>query len=398
MNANNRNFLLLQGPMSYFFREVYFHLKSKNYNVKKICFNGGDLFLSSGIETIKYTEKAQNFIEFLEKLDAGNNFTDVVFYNDCRFYHSEAKRFFANKNVKFHIFEEGYFRPYWVTYENIGVNNFSNIPRDKNFYENLKPYDEENHIFKKFKSTFAKKILYTYIYYVFRTYFEKSDFKFYIPHRTTPPEIEANGWFKKLLLHKIKSIFNNKRQKKFLSLGKKFFLIALQLCSDSQIQFHSDYKDMKDFLVNVIKDFAENSPEDTYLVVKSHPEDNGVAELEKFVLEIAEKHNLKERIYYFDGGNMPKFLDAMLAMVTINSTAGISALHHNKPVKLMGRAFYNFAGLTDQKNLAEFWHNQEKPDELLFQKFKNYIMQKTQINGSFYSKEGINLILNNIRF
>ncbi|MDX1950524.1 MAG: capsular biosynthesis protein [Rickettsiales bacterium] len=397
MKDEKRKFLLLQGPMSYFFKELYLHLKNSNFEVTKICFNGGDLFLSAGIDTIKFTEKPSEFLNFLKILQLRNNFTDVVFYGDCRFYHLEAKKFFADKNVKFHIFEEGYFRPYWVTYENIGVNDCSDIPRNKEFYQNLEIYEENNHKFQKLKPTLAKKILLTYIYYVFRVFFEKTEFKNYLPHRTSLPEIEANGWFKKLLTYKITNYKARKLQKKISKSGKKFFLVALQLCSDSQIQFHSDYADMRDFISKILEDFAKNSPSDIHLVFKSHPEENGVAGLEKFVKENAKKFNLQDRVIYIDGGNMPKFLDDMQGLIAINSTAAISALHHKKPVKIMGRALYNFEGLTSQKPLAEFWHTSEKPDEELFLKFKNYVMQKTQINGSFYSKEGVDLILRNIK-
>jgi capsular polysaccharide export protein len=45
---------------------------------------------------------------------------------------------------------------------------------------------------------------------------------------------------------------------------------------------------------------------------------------------------------------MPELLTHAKAVVTINSTAGISALMHNKPLKVMGNALYDIKGMTYQ--------------------------------------------------
>jgi capsular polysaccharide export protein len=87
----------------------------------------------------------------------------------------------------------------------------------------------------------------------------------------------------------------------------------------------------------------------------------------------------------------------MEAMITINSTSGISALIHNKPVLALGKAIYNFKGLTSQQSLSEFWNSPQKPEEDLIIKFKSYLINETQINGSFYSKDGIDMIIENLR-
>ena len=47
--------------------------------------------------------------------------------------------------------------------------------------------------------------------------------------------------------------------------------------------------------------------------------------------------------------------------VTINSTVGVTALHHGVPVKVLGNAVFNVAGLTSQSPLAAFWHTEVGP-------------------------------------
>ena len=73
-------------------------------------------------------------------------------------------------------------------------------------------------------------------------------------------------------------------------------------------------------------------------------------------------------------------------MVTLNSTSGLSALIHNMPVKLLGRAHYDIPGLTSRQPLAEFWQNPQPPDRELFAAYRLYHINVTQINGSFYSR------------
>jgi capsular polysaccharide export protein len=51
----------------------------------------------------------------------------------------------------------------------------------------------------------------------------------------------------------------------------------------------------------------------------------------------------------------------------------------------MGNAIYNIEGLTcKESSLEEFWIKQCTPDKDLYQKYKNYLIHTTQLNGSFY--------------
>ena len=52
----------------------------------------------------------------------------------------------------------------------------------------------------------------------------------------------------------------------------------------------------------------------------------------------------------------------------------------------MGRALYDVMGLTDQKPLDELWANPSTPDRDFYLKFREYLIEHTQLNGSFYGK------------
>ena len=80
------------------------------------------------------------------------------------------------------------------------------------------------------------------------------------------------------------------------------------------------------------------------------------------------------------------------AVITINSTAGLSALIHNKPLKVMGQALYDIKGLTYQGQLNQYWRSNFTPDMRLFKKFSTYLRVTTQINAVFYGRKSPEMV------
>lgn len=102
------------------------------------------------------------------------------------------------------------------------------------------------------------------------------------------------------------------------------------------------------------------------------------------IKRLSKEYGLGERVIYVHDLPMPELLRHAKAVVTINSTAGISALIHNKPLKVMGNALYDIKGLTYQGHLHQFWQADFKPDIKLFKKFRGYLLVKTQVNAVYY--------------
>jgi hypothetical protein len=73
-------------------------------------------------------------------------------------------------------------------------------------------------------------------------------------------------------------------------------------------------------------------------------------------------------------------------VAVINSTVGLSALHHGTPLMVLGDAMYDFTGLSFQGPLDSFWTQAEQgaPDMALYDRFRAYLVHHTQLNGSFY--------------
>lgn len=129
-------------------------------------------------------------------------------------------------------------------------------------------------------------------------------------------------------------------------------------------------------------------------MIKHHPMDRGHRLYRPLIKRLSKEYGLGERVIYVHDLPMPELLRHAKAVVTINSTAGISALIHNKPLKVMGNSLYDIVDLTYQGTLDDFWLTKFKPDIKLFKKFKEYLLFKTQINHVFYGNEKINKSIN----
>jgi capsular polysaccharide export protein len=63
--------------------------------------------------------------------------TDVVLYGDCRPLHRAALEALSDDCRRVHVWEEGYFRPNWVTLEAGDVNGYSRLPRRSTTYAEI---------------------------------------------------------------------------------------------------------------------------------------------------------------------------------------------------------------------------------------------------------------------
>ena len=94
---------------------------------------------------------------------------------------------------------------------------------------------------------------------------------------------------------------------------------------------------------------------------------------------------MEKRVLVFHDVYLPSCLKHAKGTVTINSTVGLSAIGHGTATLTLGDAIYNIEGLTNKhRSLKKFWHQPKKPDDALYQKFRQYLLEHTQLNGSFY--------------
>ena len=133
--SRERHFLFLRGPFGPFFRQVADQLGISGFKVTKIVFDGGDLSDWGYLKPhTRYPEDEALWPAWIDRFLAERKITDLVVFNDCIEVHMAAIAAAKRRGLRVHVFEEGYFRPLWITLETDGVNAYSPCPRDPDFY------------------------------------------------------------------------------------------------------------------------------------------------------------------------------------------------------------------------------------------------------------------------
>lgn len=387
-----RSFLFLQGPHGPFFHKLGRLLKEERHRVTRINFNGGDVFDWTGSDTIAFRERAEVWPFFLADFLHKYTPTDLVTFGDCRPVLETGLRIAKSFGARCHVFEEGYIRPDWITLELNGVNGKSTLPRDPEWFrEKAKGLPEKVTI--KLRSNVMVGMMYHVGAYYAAKCAAKSFFPHFRSHRPYCEWTEARHWALKLLMARNHAKRGQNFQNSFLASRRQFFLFCLQLGSDSQISRHSPFSNMKSAIVKVLASFAAKMKDGTSLVVKNHPLDSGIARLDLFTFEVARRLGIENRVFFTQGGVLDDYIKASRGVIVINSTVGMSSLHHHRPTIALGRAIYAIPGLVNCCDLDDFWSSPEPPDESLYRAFRTVLLHKTQMNGSFYTEEGMRSVL-----
>ncbi|WPL18866.1 Capsule polysaccharide biosynthesis protein [Thiorhodovibrio winogradskyi] len=122
-------------------------------------------------------------------------------------------------------------------------------------------------------------------------------------------------------------------------LPKRYVLFPLQVRQDSQLTVHSPLygNQLDEVITGLVEALADIAPE-LVLVVKLHPADRDKTDYDPLIRRFGQ-------VFWLDGGDIRALLPAAQAVVTINSTVGIEAMIFNRPVVVLGRAYYGFDGL-----------------------------------------------------
>ena len=127
-DPNNRNFLFLQGPHGPYFHRLAKMLRAAGGQVWRVGFNAGDrAFWFGGAGYIPFQGTIEDWPDTFSSIVAEHGITDIVLYGDTRPIHADAIAAATAAGLQIHVFEEGYMRPYWVTYERAGTNGNSKL-------------------------------------------------------------------------------------------------------------------------------------------------------------------------------------------------------------------------------------------------------------------------------
>lgn len=380
----DRNILMLQGPVGPFFSRLAKDLRWAGANVHKVNFNGGDWFYYPR-EATGFSDDISKFPAFLNRICEEKRIDTIMLFGDCRGMHRIANEHAEAQGIEVFVFEEGYIRPDYITMERHGVNGRSAMPRGGIFY--LNSAAPEPAPTSEVGPTFWRTAGWAFTYYFWAVVLWPL-FPRYRHHR---PLDWFDGlrwvrgtyrkyWYRWKERHVVRRLTGDDHP--------PFFLVPLQVHNDAQVGVHSLFDDVEEFIREVTDSFANHAPDDVHLVVKHHPMDRPYTDYTSLVRRLRDETGLGRRLIYVHDPHLPTLIGKAEGLITINSTTGLSAIHHAKPTLALGDAVYRIDGLTATASLDDFWSKAGDypvhPD--LYRNFRHQLIYRTQLNGSFYKR------------
>jgi capsular polysaccharide export protein len=390
LTGEQRVFLFLQGPHGPFFHRLGAMIRRTGAQVWRVGFNAGDRFFWRDRKSyLPYTGTPEDWPGHFIQILTEKQVTDIVLYGDTRPIHAHAVEIAKAKGLRVHVFEEGYLRPYWVTYERGGANGHSRLMETSvaHMRRALANSDMDTALPPASWGDMRQHIFYGAAYHFCVLGFNRK-YRAFRPHRSLSVGQEFRLYLKRLILMPVHAIERRLATLRVRYGGFPYHLALLQLEHDASFQAHSPFSTMSDFLETVVKGFAEGAPGHHHLVVKAHPLEDGRVPVRRELRRLARKYEIESRVHFVRGGKLARLLDEARSAVTVNSTAAQQVLWRGIPLKTFGDAVYAKPEFVSTKPLPQFFAQSERPDRKAYTDYRRYLLETSQIAGGFYSSSG----------
>ena len=415
--ATEKKALFLQGPYSYFFRDLGCLLQEQGCSVTALTFHPGDSYLMRGLPQIGWrkllnqytsegnateletyysarvkklekrllTTKEKEFFNtyykavkgFLEKERIGI----LLCHNDTRWQHAYALEAARQLQLPAFVFELGLFRPNTITMDPKGVNASNSVPRESSFYRGFST--ERRVKSDRTDSGISTKKRNLIIAFFLLFYKAGKVFGLNAPENKIMRLRDYASRFRAAYGKK-------RREQPRENLPRRFFFVPFQVVNDSQTLLYSPYRDMETMaeeVIGALKKFnGKRAPEKRAAVVfKEHPMDRGAVSYER----LREKYRDDEEVRILAGGDISEFIDKSLGVVTINSTVGLDAISRGKKVMCIGQAFYAIEGIALQGAPETLAEDLEAfavftPDREVVRGFLHFLKNEYSMEGNEY--------------
>ena len=394
----NRVFLFLQGPHGPFFDQLGRMLRAAGARTWRVGFNRGDqAFWTERDSYIAHVDPPEEWAGRAGALLDEKGVTDLVLYGDTRPIHAAAIAAARARGITVHVFEEGYLRPYWITYERGGANGHSRImemsvDQMRRALEGLdldlpdapaRWGDMRQHVF-------YGALYHFYVFVMNRAY---AGFR---THRALSVGQEFRLYLRRLALMPFHWLDRSVATWRVKTGGFPYHLALLQLEHDASFRDHGPFDRMEQFLSVLIEGFARGAPAHHHLVFKAHPLEDGRTPLRADIRRIAAAHGVARRVHYLRGGKLARLLNDARSAVTVNSTAAQQALWRGLPLKAFGQAVYLKPEFVSDQPLEAFFQNPTRPDSRAYRDYRHFLLETSQITGSFYSARGRRQLLRQV--
>jgi capsular polysaccharide export protein len=395
--TRDRRFLFLQGPHGPWFHQLGGLLRAAGAQVWRVGFNLGDRVFWPGPGYIAFDAPQDEWPATCARLIEAHGITDLVLYGDTRAIHAQAVAEARARGLTVHVFEEGYLRPYWVTYERGGSNGHSRL-MDLTVAEMRAALARIDLDLPDAPATWGdmrQHMAWGALYHGFVALGSRA-YRHFRPHRALTVGQEFLLYLRRLLLMPVHRIERRLATARIRRGGFPYHLAILQLEHDASFRDHSPFASLTDFLALVIDGFARGAPRHHHLVFKAHPLEDGRAALLPEIRRLAAAHGLTGRVHFVRGGKLAELLNHARSAVTVNSTAGQQALWRGLPLRSFGRAVYAKPEFVSFQPLEAFFAAPDRPDTRAYRDYRHFLLETSQVVGGYYSSRGRRALLRQV--
>ena len=385
-----RRLLFINAPFGPFFRELAQTLEAAGCQVFRIVVEGGELMETRSKNRIRFNGGDRDWGTFVEQRIRTLKIDGVVTFNDTLPRTRDALAIAKRLRIARYVLENGYLRPYWVTFDRDGVNGHSPLPSDPRFYVDEAGPTPSHEAFE-FRE--RHHVVNTVVHFAWSA--ALSPFLRFNASAFGDSVWKQAGWYSKEWIWRN----SHSETEKLADLrarrdsGRRLYLHLMQKPGDAQLTEHSRHVDNNGHLAEVLESLAKSAPADVDLVIKQHPLDYGKEQSPRFVRDLSRKLGIEGRVVYLRKTSFEIAMELACAVVTVNSTGGLSAIERGLPTICLGRSFYDMPELTSQCDIDGFWNSPQKPNDETVRAFLGYLKRTSQINGGFHSRVGRDLLV-----
>ncbi len=395
---SHRRFLFLQGPHGPFFSQLGRALRTTGAQVWRVGFNRGDeIFWPDRASYIGFRDPHDQWADRVAAMIDAKGISDLVLYGDTRPIHAAAMVAARARALTIHVFEEGYLRPYWVSYERGGANGNSPIMEFSvaDMRAALAGLDLDLPDAPGRWGAMRQHVFYGALYHAM-VFLGRHGYRHFRPHRSLSVPQEFRLYLKRLGLMPLHWFDRAQATRRVLTGGFAYHLALLQLEHDASFRDHGPFATMADFVRAVIEGFATGAPAHHHLVFKAHPLEDGRTPLRRDIRQIACDHGVGSRVHFVRGGKLAPLMNDARSAVTVNSTAAQQALWRGLPLKAFGRAVYGKPEFVSDQTMAAFFAAPMRPDSRAYRDYRHFLLETSQVTGSFYSANGRRQLLRQV--
>lgn len=397
-SGTGRTFLMLQGPHGPFFRQLGRMLRATGAAVWRVGFNGGDaVFWADPASYIPFRDAPEAWPGACAAILRDRGITDLVLYGDTRPVHAQAAECARARGITVHVFEEGYLRPYWSTYERGGANGNSRLMSMgvNRMQGALHGLDIEAPEAPSHWGDMRQHIFWGAAYHWFVMTGSRG-YGGYRPHRGLTVRAEFGLYLRRILAMPFHRWERMLAEARIRSGGFPYHLVLLQLEHDASFRMHSPFRNLAEFIDLVMAGFAAGAATHHHLVLKAHPLEDGRTPLAREIRRLAQAHGLTDRVHFVRGGKLAALLNHARSAVTVNSTAGQQVLWRGLPLRTFGAAVYAKPEFVSTQGLADFFARPTRPDSRAYRDFRRFLLETSQIPGGFYAARGRRALLRQV--